>query len=206
MQQAIDQFRDNIARVRMLGGLYVTIRALVTPAIDLDDLLRTQIVLAVSALDHLVHELCRLGMAEAIQGKRPQTSATLKFTIPLAVGIDVAGGGDLMALVDGEIRRINGFKSFQAPDKISEAVRLYSDKPLWPAVALHFSESADAVKKRLALIVDRRNKIAHEADLDPSFPGQRWPIDPALATDVVDFVAKVGEAIYAETALPAQPA
>jgi hypothetical protein len=49
----------------------------------------------------------------------------------------------------------------------------------------------------LALIVDRRNKIAHEADIDPSFPGQRWPIDRAMVDDMVSTVEATVEAIHA---------
>jgi len=46
------------------------------------------------------------------------------------------------------------------------------------------------------LIVDRRNQIAHEADLDPTNPGARWPINALLVDDTVDFIEKVGDAIY----------
>ena len=44
----------------------------------------------------------------------------------------------------------------------------------------------------LALIVDRRNKIAHEADMDPTSPGSRWPIDELLVQDVIDGLEQIG--------------
>ena len=50
MQSAIQQFRENIERVRVIGGLYEALGHLTTPAVDAGDLLRTQIVMAVSAL------------------------------------------------------------------------------------------------------------------------------------------------------------
>jgi hypothetical protein len=51
-------------------------------------------------------------------------------------------------------------------------------------------------KTRLKLIVDRRNKIAHEADLDPTSPGFRWPISSTVVNDAIDFIESLGDAIY----------
>ena len=81
------------------------------------------------------------------------------------------------------------------PDKIAEAFRLVSEVPLWRSVAQYLSIPEEDVKNRLRLIVERRNKIAHEADLDPSAPGTRWPIDSFMVTDAVKFLEKLGEAI-----------
>lgn len=45
--------------------------------------------------------------------------------------------------------------------------------------------------------MDRRNKIAHEADIDPSFGiGNRWPIDAITVNDAVDFIEQVVESIH----------
>ena len=56
--------------------------------------------------------------------------------------------------------------------------------------------SPQDVRRQLNLIVDRRNKIAHEADSDPTFPGSRWPIDEALVDEAVDFIEQVVESTY----------
>ena len=54
------------------------------------------------------------------------------------------------------------------------------------------------VKNRLRAIVNRRNQIVHEADLDPSYPGagNRWPISPSDVTSASDFIQDVCEAIH----------
>jgi hypothetical protein len=59
------------------------------------------------------------------------------------------------------------------------------------------SLSKDDVKTRLKLIVDRRNKIAHEADIDPGHPGTgtRWPITRADVDSSLDFIEELCEAI-----------
>jgi hypothetical protein len=46
-------------------------------------------------------------------------------------------------------------------------------------------------------IVYRRNKIAHEADIDPTFGlGNRWPIDELMVGDAVNFIEQVVEGIH----------
>ncbi|MGC9944707.1 MAG: hypothetical protein ABSE48_23030, partial [Verrucomicrobiota bacterium] len=67
---------------------------------------------------------------------------------------------------------------------------------LWESVGAELGLQSKDVKIRLKLIVDRRNQIAHEADLDPSSPGFRWPIDAKRVNDTVDFVEQVGDAVF----------
>ena len=65
-----------------------------------------------------------------------------------------------------------------------------SDKKLWDEVGAQMgkpkSEDIKQIKEQLSFIVERRNKIAHEADIDPSYNiGQRWPIDEDMVNDDV---------------------
>ena len=52
------------------------------------------------------------------------------------------------------------------------------------------------VKAWLSLLVDRRNKIAHEADMDPTNPGHRWPISDVSVQEALEFVDKLAGAIF----------
>ena len=61
MRAAINQFRTNIERVRNLGTIYKALNAQTTDILDLSDLLRAELVMAVSAFDHYIHEIVRLG-------------------------------------------------------------------------------------------------------------------------------------------------
>ena len=83
MHRAIDQFRENLKRARDLGALAGAIEALTTQAIDVSDLFRSQLVLAVSALDQLIHEIVRLGMIDAAKGQRKKTEAYYRFQLPI---------------------------------------------------------------------------------------------------------------------------
>lgn len=191
----VDQFRQNVERVETLLGMNVAIRAQVAPALDLSDILRGAIVLGVSALDQLVHEAVRVGMLEAYAGTRPETDAFRRFEVSLAsVRLATASSGGL-DWFDAEVRSRHAFLTFQRPDKIADGIRLISDVPLWQAVANAMNARPEDIRRRLNLIVTRRNQIAHEADMNPAFPGTRWPITEADVVDVTSFLSQLGETL-----------
>ena len=123
MQVAIDQFRVNIARVRNLGAIHNTLNAQTTEAIDLSDILRSELVMAVSALDYYVHETVRLGMLEVYRGTRTETSAFLRFQISLESVRQAISAQTSDDWLDNEILQRHGWRSFQQADHIAEAIR-----------------------------------------------------------------------------------
>lgn len=193
MQSAYELFRKNTVSARQMVGLFVSFRTTTTAALDTSDLLRNALVGAVSALDHLVHEVVRMGVLEIASGARPKAKGTAKFSVSL---VNVIPRPSDFAWLDAEIRQKHGWLSFQDPDKIADAVRLISDCELWNVIASALGAQTPDIKNRLKLIVDRRNKIAHEADADPSAYGQKWPIDERMAGEAITFLEAVGEALY----------
>jgi hypothetical protein len=196
MNRALDVFRANLQRVRSIHGLHGSFSSRVTAAIDLSDILRAEIVLIISALDYFVHELTRTGMMEVWSGKRTPTPSYSKFPISMKVAKELAGGTGFAFQIESEIRERHGIVSFQKPDSIADAIRLFSAISLWNRVATEIGEDAKMLQAQLKLIVDRRNKIAHEADIDPSYPGQRWPITPYDVEEALKLVERIGEAIF----------
>jgi hypothetical protein len=196
MLSAIRQFRENIQRVRALGGLFTALSHLTTSAIDATDLLRAQVVMAVSALDHYIHEITRIGMLEVFNGSRPRTDAFLRFQVTMDAAMSGLAGGGGSSWFEAEIRERHGYLAFQYPDKIADAIRLFSSRELWPSIASILALPVQDVKNHLRLIIERRNKISHEADLDPSYPGSRWPIHPIDVQNAIDFIEKICEAIH----------
>jgi len=246
MQSALDQFRISIGRVRDLIALHNSVKAQATGALDVSDMLRAALVLAVSALDYYVHEVVTLGMLEIDQGKRfePTPSANTtqsafsRFEVSLGsarrdrlIAIDIASWLEneiqqaqgyaflqksytVSALIptisssivnrlnntswlEGEIRERLGYQSFQQADKLAEAIRYISEKKLWDVMAVQMTKPAKEIKQQLNSIVDRRNKIAHEADIDPTFNiGSRWNIDEVLVGNAVDFIEMLVESIH----------
>ncbi len=117
--------------------------------------------------------------------------------------------------LESEIRERLGYQSFQQAGKIADAIRYISDKNLWDEVAilmpqavadtshinaqsnLRADKTAQGIKQELNSIVDRRNKIAHEADINPAFGiAERWNIDDILVGDAVDFIEILVESIH----------
>ncbi|WP_341735935.1 HEPN domain-containing protein [Microcoleus sp. CAWBG640] len=246
MQSALDQFRISISRVRDLIALHNSVKAQATGALDVSDMLRAALVLAVSALDYYVHEVVTLGMLEIHRGERSEPtpsanttqSAFSRFQVSLGgarqerlAAIDIASWLEteieqthgyaflqqsytvaalIPAISSSVVKRLNnaswledeirerlGYQSFQQADKIADAIRYISDKKLWDEVAKKISRPAQDIKQQLNSIVDRRNKIAHEADIDPSFNiGDRWNIDEVLVGDAVDFIEQIVESIH----------
>ena len=246
MQSALDQFRISIGRVRDLIALHNSVKAQATGALDVSDMLRAALVLAVSALDYYVHEVVTLGMLEIHRGQRSEPapsanttqSAFFRFQVSLGsarqdrlTAIDIASwleneiqqtqgyaflqqsytvstliptiSNSLVnrlnsaSWLEGEIRERLGYQSFQQADKIAEAIRYISDKKLWDEVAVQMTKPVKDIKQQLNSIVDRRNKIAHEADIDPTFNiGSRWNIDELLVGNAVDFIEMIVESIH----------
>jgi hypothetical protein len=196
MKAALNQFQTNLARAWSLSGLAGSVDALTTPAVDVSDIHRAAIVLGVSALDQFVHEFVRLGMLEVQQGNRPSTDSNLAFRVPIVAVKAGLANPTQVDWLDQAIRQAHSWQSFQHPEKIADAIRLVSNVKLWQDVAKEIGADATAVKARLTAIVDRRNKIAHEADMDPTNLGHQWPINGALVGDALEFLDRVVHAIY----------
>jgi hypothetical protein len=196
MQAALDQFRINISYVRNLGAIHKALYAQTTSILDLSDILRAELVMAVSAFDKYIHDVVRIGMLEEYQGKRTSTKSFQLFSISLGsaqLGILTPKNIDWL---DDEIRNRHSWQSFQRADKIADAMHLISDVKLWDETAKKMGKNAGSVKTQLNLIVDRRNCIAHEADIDPSYTGSRWPINEAMVDSAIDFIEEVANSIY----------
>ena len=198
MQTAIDQFRWNLARVRNLGSLHSILSAQTTAALNLTDLLRSELVMIVSALDLYVHEVVRLGMLECFRGRRAPTDAFHRFQVTLGGTIQAISMPGSNVWLDEQVRDRLGHRTFQQPDDIAEAIRLISNVELWNSVAVQLQSPSQDVRDRLRLVVDRRNKIVHEADSSPSYGqiGILWPLNSTQTDDAVAFTESVAEAIH----------
>src|SRR5664280_2745859 len=196
MLPPLDQFRANIGQVRAVVAIAESLDSQTTAAIDVNDNYRAALVLSVSALDHYVHEKTLAGMIEVAQGGRPMTDSFRRFRIGLS-----ALGPELHApptvWLEQEVRRAHSLLTFQRADAIGDAMRLIHATPLWPDVAAVLQRDVKDVKDSLDLIVDRRNKIAHEADCEPTGLSIKWPISSSLVAYAIDYLVSLVTAIDA---------
>lgn len=202
MLVALELARVNVQRCRDLVDLARAMNAQTTAALDLSDILRAALLMSASALDHFVHEIVRLGMLEAYRGDRARTPAFLRFQISLQSVVESPSGSELEAWLETQIRERHGYQSFQLPDRIADAIRLVSDVELWNELSERLGMQRRDLTDTLTLIVQRRNKIAHEADIMPDYAGQlvysdlRSPIDEETVDHAVDFIEQVVDGIY----------
>jgi hypothetical protein len=199
MDEAIRQFETNLSSARQLGLIHASLAGRVTRAIRLEELLRAELVLVVAALDCLVHDLVRAGMTRSFRFAAQKPVAYRSFRVSLDVVDQLVRAGDLasqVALLDQEIRRLHGFQTFQRAEHITQALALLGMRGVWEKTARPLGMPSAQVKAQLNLIVDRRNRIVHESDIDPTLGiGEKYPIDRMLVDVAVTFIDKLGHCL-----------
>lgn len=180
------RFKECLHRARGVCELQEYLLANHTDALDTSDMLRASVVLCVSAFDFLLHEAYRI---EVLWRYRDGRSIN-RFQIPFDVTI--ADSSDVEAIIEAHVRKANSYKSFVHPDKYSEAMGCFVTSP-WDKVAAKLSQNVTSVKQRVRMIYRWRNRIAHEADINPNLAGvELWPILKQDVVNSIDFFEAVG--------------
>ncbi len=194
MNLAFSQFSTNIEEVRKTHLISTSLNVPSSSIVDTSSILRSCIVLSVSAIDHLIHELTIIGMREIFSGTRPVTTKYTNHSISLGF-IHLITSSQPLVTFESEIRRSLSWQTFQRPDKIKDAIALFNPLQLWQQIAATIGDTESNIKNQLNLIVDRRNMIAHEADIEPIFKTKR-PISDSDVSSTINFIEKLGTAIY----------
>ena len=190
-------FHRNISQANELGGLYDYLSTSVAIPEQFEDLLRSQVVNAVSAFDKLMHDLIRIGMVKIFENQRPSTSKYLSETIAIQHLPSLLASAVPPPPVRFEeiVREKLSKLSFQDPTKVADGLSyIWNEPQRWQQIALGLGMSDDEAKRKLRLIITRRNAIVHEADLDP-VTSQKQSITRAEATDIADFLRALGDRI-----------
>lgn len=197
MLNAKGVFHKNIQQVNELGALYSHLSDLVNIPEQFDDLLRSQIVNAVSAFDKLMHDLIRIGMVQIFENSRPPTGKYMGETIaiqhlPLLTASAVPPPAVRFEQI---VREKLSTLSFQDPTKIADGLSyIWNEKQKWQQIAVGLGMSDNDARVKLKLIVTRRNAIVHEADLDP-VSSKKQSITRQEAADISDYLLALGNRI-----------
>lgn len=181
---------------------------------QVDDLLRFQIVYAVSGFDRLLHELIRLGVIEEFNGQRIKTNKFLNQsfkTETLLKAVEYSLSSYLPQspiettefIINKEMTDKLSYLSFQAPDKVKDGLSLiWSESNKMLALAedmgingISASIKQKALEQQLTLIVERRNQIAHEGDIDPCSNTKR-SITKQDSEEALNFILNLGISIH----------
>jgi hypothetical protein len=139
MLSALEQFRVSITRVRDLISVHNSIQAQSTPALDLSDILRAALVLAVSALDYYIHEVVTLGMLEIHRGQRPEPNPAPNTSQSAFSRFQVSLGGarqerliamDIASWLENEIQQSQGSSFLEESHTVSTLLPFISSSVL----------------------------------------------------------------------------
>lgn len=199
MQQAIDTFKLNIESVKQLDIIYQYLEQNNIRTLDLSEILRAEIVLAVSALDNFISDVLHIGLVKTFEENRPLTTAFSKFQVDMDTLVKILNEPSQQekSLILGEyIRKFNERNSYQKPENIVNSLKLLGVSDLWNKLAEPLSiRNPDDVRKELENIVSQRHKIAHEADFDHLTQKKR-PRDRASTFQAIEFIEKLCTAIH----------
>jgi len=200
-------FDDVWQRCELFVALHGYVIAQATAALQPDELLRAEWAARVSALDLYVHELVTTHLVGIFTGMRPAGPGFGRFQISADALIRIQSAStpvDRAAAFELEVRTRLSRVTYQAPDDIADGIRMIAPCSLWNEVTLRLGASPAAIttaagdlKKKLSIIVDRRNKIVHEGDLQPTVPRTPWPITRVDLIDVAGFIGNIVSAIDA---------
>ncbi|MGW5880295.1 hypothetical protein ACWFMI_27495 [Nocardiopsis terrae] len=169
-----------------------------------EDLYRAAWSQAVSALDHWLHEeVLEHAVALVRSEERPLPERLAKLRMPFATVeqmTDNSVGSVFAEFIAEEIRR----DTYQRSKGVSEGLRLITHlnaQQIWERIAEGLGVTAAAARDRQDRVVDRRNRIAHQADLDSD--GLRTPMSAAEVEEAVTWIEDVAKRIT--TLLPGIP-
>ncbi|GAA1999274.1 hypothetical protein GCM10009799_28070 [Nocardiopsis rhodophaea] len=161
-----------------------------------EDLYRAAWTQAVSALDHWLHlEVVEHAVAIVTDPTRPRPLKLNKLQMPFDMAERLSGearGEVFREFINEQIRR----DTYQRSGGIKEAIRLVTTlngDEIWRRVGTTLGVPAAQVQARQDAIVDRRNRIAHQADLGPD--GRRSPMSADEADEAVAWVKALATAL-----------
>ncbi len=192
---SIQQFERNAQHVRDMHGLYININNFTTSALDISDILRAEIVLIISAFDYYIHHVIREGILETFLKTRPESNSFKNIQLKMSSVQAALANPSSSDWLLSDIYIQHSWKTFQSPSNVSDALKFITDKRVWEEVSKKLGKPADQIKKQLELLVQRRNKIAHEADIDPGLLTSKTSISEATAREAIEFIENLVNAI-----------
>jgi len=151
----------------------------------------------ISALDHYITELVIEKATEAFVNAAPLQSKldTEVVTIGRCLSLRYANSVEAVLQFRKLIATGVRFRSFHRASQVADALAyIWGEKHKWQRIASEIGTNAESAKSTLDAIVDRRNLIAHNADIDES-SGMRLPVNAQDARRVVTSISNIVEAI-----------
>ncbi len=203
-QEIIDTFRNNINRIKkqfkIVDGLQQQ-----NKSEEANDILRFQIVYAMSALDFFMHELYVFSFLKIFKNEMPKTERYLEYKVPLKL-IEKAlyDAENIDTYLKDAFIELNSNYTFMSSSRIKELLNMIAGND-------EFNEAERRLKNKRVIrqhirldnlidhIYERRNKIAHQTDINHGEDDKNIITmdDVEYYIDVIDnFVEEIYKTIY----------
>lgn len=187
----------NLQNVKKMHWLHEQLCTIVQ-AMDLSDILRAEYVLIVSAFDCYVHDVVLQDMTNMFSGCKPKCRGFEDFCLPMSAVkqlLDTTDPTIRESIYNASVKKLLSKDSYQSPKSVEYAMALINKKNIWRKVGAKLSMSSQDVSSKLGLIIQRRNKIAHEADINDLVSMDKTPIDRSDVDDTFAFLDQIVTAI-----------
>ncbi|MFS8113699.1 hypothetical protein QD460_18400 [Rhizobium jaguaris] len=203
-----DYFNDVWHRADLFATLYAYVINNASAILQPNELLRAEWATRVSALDLYVHEVVSQNRLKIFQGMRPVCPGYSKLQVSSDTLMRIHANGPGIAsdtAFDLDIRTKLARATYQFPDDIADGIRMISAIELWNEIAKYLGATPAVLKSEVGLlkgeltqIVNRRNKIVHEGDLQPTIPRVPWPITRGDLDHVKTIIERIVAGIEAK--------
>ena len=199
MRSPIDIFRSNIQSVKELHALHGHFSNILK-AMDLSEMLRSEYVLVISAMDRFLHDIVkeRLLKIDIRDVVNLNISAQKEYPISLFTVKSLLDSPDELTrnqLLETDLKKSLEKISFQSSKSIESAMTLIGCKKLWSKLGKQLSLPPEDIKKRLDIIIRRRNIIAHQADISNDVTLEKNNIERLDVDEEIIFIEKIVETI-----------
>lgn len=168
MRDPLTIYQKNVESLRTLEAVYSYLKDKATN-LDVEEILRAEYVMIVSAFDCFIHDMVRFGIINIFSGQRSRNKAYDKFSISMEhVKMLIDNPSNQETTLAIFLKQILSKDSFQSPSSIEYAMNLISIDKIWTNLKSLVGKEPTDIKRELALIIRRRNQIVHEADLNDS--------------------------------------
>lgn len=186
-------FDEQMTLLHSLSSIYQYLQDTAN-LMDATYLLRSEYVLIISAFDNYLHNIVRRKLRVAFF-----SAQTLPKELNLSIEIcrlirNEPSEGIQQSLLDSALRHHLEKDSFQSPKSVEYALGLIGVSHVWRHASLVIGDTPEHIRNQLALIIKRRNQIAHEADIDYSTAMLR-SIDLQTVVDCRNFLENLVSSI-----------
>lgn len=208
MRRAIVEFNYSIQSLIQDRGTYTYLKDTIHVQENmLSDMLRYDIINIVSAMDRFFHEIVRIGILKAYQNPTIMTAQCKKFSLKMSTvkeiertrGIPIPSCPEdsFEYWINLELIERLRVLSFQQCSKLKEAMSyIWDENQKFSTIAQHMTyhligstinDKQKYLEEKIDLLIDRRNQIAHQADVDLS-TNTKQNITKAWVDDSVNLI------------------